>query len=49
MAKYSFEFKLKIVQEYREGKAGISYLSKKYRVRSEKQVQDWLNAYHSFG
>ncbi|MDA9470545.1 putative transposase [Enterococcus sp. 5H] len=49
MAKYSFEFKLKIVQEYLEGKGGLSYLSKKYRVKSKKQVEDWLNAYHEFG
>ena len=49
MAKYSFELKLKIVQEYLEGKAGTSYLSKKYGVKSKKQVQVWLNAYHEFG
>lgn len=46
MAKYGFEFKLEIVQEYLEGKAGTSYLSKKYGVKSEKQLQNWLNAYH---
>lgn len=49
MAKYSFEFKLKIVQEYLEGKRGLPYLSKKYEVKSRKQVQDWVNAYREFG
>jgi len=30
MAKYSFEFKLAIVQEYLEGKGGLEYLGKKH-------------------
>ncbi|GEL81922.1 hypothetical protein EMU01_30660 [Enterococcus mundtii] len=34
MAKYSFEFKLKIVQEYLEKKGSASYLSKKYGLKS---------------
>ncbi|RHK05406.1 transposase [Enterococcus casseliflavus] len=30
MAKYSFGFKLAIVQEYLEGKNGLGYLAKKH-------------------
>lgn len=49
MAKYSFEFKLKIVQEYLEGKGGTSYLSKKYGFKSNHQIRKWLNTYREFG
>ena len=49
MAKYSFEFKLKIVQEYLEGKGGKHYLAKKYGVKSSNQVKEWINAYKEFG
>lgn len=49
MAKYSFEFKLEIVQEYFGGKGGVTYLAKKHGVKSKKQVRDWLNAYREFG
>lgn len=49
MAKYSFEFKLNIVQEYLEGKGGTRYLSKKYGVKSKEQLQRWINAYQEFG
>ena len=36
MAKYSFEFKMKIVYEYIEGKGGTRFLSIKYGVKSYK-------------
>lgn len=49
MAKYSFEFKLKIVQEYLEGKGGTPYLTKKYSLKSDRQARDWINAYKEFG
>lgn len=49
MVKYSFEFKLKIVQEYLEGKGGTLYLSKKYGVKSKEQLRRWMNAYQEFG
>lgn len=32
MAKYTFEFKRKVVQEYPDGKGGYSYLSKKHNI-----------------
>jgi transposase len=49
MAKYSFEFKMKIVQEYLEGKGGSRFLSIKYGVKSPKQVQTWINTYRELG
>lgn len=52
MAKYSFELKKKIVQEYLQGKGGVEYLSKKYNVDINghgKSVLKWLNAYKAFG
>lgn len=49
MAKYSFEFKLKIVLEYLEGEGGTPYLSKIHGVKSETQLRGWINAYREFG
>ncbi|MGM0183501.1 transposase [Enterococcus sp. AZ150] len=49
MTKYSIEFKSKIVQEYLREKAGLSYLSKKYSVKSQTQIGDWIKAYREFG
>ncbi len=49
MAKYSFEFKKKIVLEYLDGKGGLEYLSKKYELGSHSQLFKWINAYKAFG
>lgn len=51
MAKYSFEFKKKVVQEYLDGERGALYLSKKYNIShiSAIQVQKWIKAYQEFG
>jgi transposase len=49
MAKYSFEFKLKVVQEYLDGKGGYIFLTKKYEISSDKQLKDWVNAYNALG
>ena len=49
MAKYSFEFKKKVVQEYLEGKGSYVYLAKQYNIPDEKQVCIWVNAYNEFG
>jgi len=49
MSKYSFELKLKIVQEYFEGKGGIRALSNKHGVKTMEQVHRWINAYREFG
>lgn len=52
MAKYSFEFKKKIVLEYLEEKGGIRYLSKKYNISPNAHgctILKWVNAYKEFG
>ena len=49
MAKYSFEFKKKVVLEYLDGKGGTPYLSKKYGLGSKSQLRKWINAYNAFG
>jgi len=49
MAKYSFEFKLKVVQEYLDGKGGYNYLTKVHSVKGKRQIQDWVNSYREFG
>ena len=49
MAKYSFEFKKKVVQEYLNGKGSYEYLSKKYNVASKEHIHRWVKSYEEFG
>ena len=49
MAKYSFEFKKKVVLEYLDGKGGALYLFKIYGLASGSQLRKWINAYNAFG
>ena len=49
MAKYSFEFKKKVVLEYINGEGGTKYLSTKYGLGSNSQLRKWLAAYNEFG
>ena len=49
MAKYSFEFKKKVVLEYLDGKGGALYLFKIYGLASSSQLRKWINAYNAFG
>jgi transposase len=49
MAKYSFEFKKKIVQAYLNGEGGYTFLADKYGVPSDSNVKKWVKAYKSFG
>ncbi len=49
MAKYSFEFKLKLVQEYLEGEGGYKFICDKYSVPDKKILSRWVAAYKSFG
>lgn len=49
MAKYSFEFKKKVVLEYLDGKGGTPHLSKNYGLSSDSQLRKWINAYNAFG
>lgn len=49
MAKYSYEIKKKIVQEYLNGEGGEKYLIEKYNIPSKKILQVWIGAYKKFG
>lgn len=48
MAKYSYEFKKKIVDTYLNGEGGYKYLSSVYGP-AKKDIQKWVNNYQSFG
>ena len=49
MAKYSYEFKLKVVQEYLNGEGGYNYLCKKYNISTKIRLQEWVALYKKFG
>ena len=49
MAKYSYEFKMKVVQEYLSGKGGFLFLSQKHNIPSTKALRKWVSAYNEFG
>ena len=48
MAKYTFEFKKKVVFEYLYGKIGSTTLAKKYNIKSQNQVRQWIHNYQEF-
>ena len=48
MAKYSYEFKRKIVEEYLGRKAGYKTLAMKYQI-DHSQIRRWVNNYKQFG
>ena len=49
MAKYSFEFKKKVVLAYLNGEGGYGYLSKAYGVPSQENIKKWVHNYQTFG
>jgi transposase len=49
MAKYSYEFKEKVVQAYLNGEGSYEFLSDKYGIASSKCIKEWVKAYESFG
>ena len=49
MAKYSCEFKQKIVSEYLKGGIGYKKLAKKYGISSDIIVRRWIKAFTSLG
>ena len=49
LAKYSFEFKKKIVQAYLNGEGGYEFLSNQYGVASSRDVRKWVTNYEHFG
>ena len=49
MAKYSYEFKRKVVQEYLEGKGGYEEIARQNKIPDGKQVRVWVKAYSELG
>ena len=49
MAKYDFEFKKKVVEAYFRGEGGYQILSKKFGLKSTRQIGYWVKAYKKFG
>lgn len=52
MAKYSYEFKKQVVDDYLSGKGGCEYLERKYNISNtgeNKIVSRWVKAYQAFG
>ncbi|AOV06869.1 helix-turn-helix domain-containing protein [Sporosarcina ureilytica] len=49
MAKYSLEFKFKVVREYLEGTLGYRLLARKYGIPSKSPIESWVQAYKAFG
>ena len=47
--KYSYEFKLKVVQEYLSGEGGYKFLSLKHGIPSTKDLRKWVATYQEFG
>lgn len=49
MAKYDFNFKLKVVKSYLNGDGGAISIAKQYGIPNHAQVQRWVNAYNTLG
>ncbi len=49
MVKYSEEFKVKVVQEYLNGRIGYRSLAKKHGVKSKEQIREWVLVYQKYG
>jgi len=49
MAKYSDEFKLKIIREYLDGFLGYKLLAEKYNIQNKSSIQNWVRSYQEYG
>lgn len=49
MAKYSYEFKKKVVLEYINGMGGYVSLCRKHSISDDKSIRQWVSAYKEFG
>ena len=49
MAKYSYELKKEIVNEYLNGGGGYRYLAKKYDISDMNKIKLWVDNYKAFG
>ena len=48
MAKYTFEFKMKVVTEYLNQEGGLKYLSKKHNIH-HSIIKQWVRNFKEFG
>lgn len=49
MAKYSYKFKKKVVDDYLAGGGSFPYLAKKYSIPHFETIRRWVNAYQTLG
>ena len=49
MAKYSYEFKMKVVQAYLNGEGSYEFLSQKYHIPANSKLREWVAVYKKFG
>ena len=49
MAKYKYEFKLKIVKEYLNEKGSYKYICDKHGFSDTKLLRQWVSAYNTYG
>ena len=49
MAKYSFEFKKKVVNSYLNGEGSFEFVTKKYEIPTCTNVKTWVRNYKNFG
>ena len=49
MAKYSYEFKMEVVQAYLNGEGSYVSLAKKFNMPAKSRIEEWVHAYKKFG
>ncbi|MCC0628462.1 MULTISPECIES: transposase [unclassified Clostridioides] len=49
MAKYDFNFKLKVIKSYLNREAGYVSIAKQHGVANHSQVERWVNTYNTLG
>jgi transposase len=49
MSKYSYEFKMKVVQAYLNDEGSYEYLAKKYNLSDKHPLRIWVSVYKEFG
>lgn len=49
LAKYSFEFKKKVVLAYLNGEGGYKSLAKFYGIPAQRRVEEWVHNYNAYG
>lgn len=49
MAKYSYELKLKIVNEYLSRNCSYGYLQKKHDIPRQSMIETWVNLFQQYG